>query len=234
MLTEWLANHFQVPFVPEFARGYVENLDRVLQEAAKRNIIVAAIVLIKKDNRGGGPGNPTGYLAHPECEDSAVYAMANVSRPEGVEYYQAVLDFLASRYNRADQQYGRIHHWIIHNEVDMGFQWTNAGQVGPLTYMDLYQKSMRIAYLTARKYNPNAQVFISLTHYWNWTPHLERGYLPRQLLEILLDQSRAEGDFQWAIACHPYPQSLLESKTWLDSRVNFTFDTPLILSLIHI
>lgn len=206
----------------------VENLDRLLQEAAQRDIIVAAIILIKKDNRGGGPGNPAGYLAHPKCEDSAVYAMANVTRPEGVEYCQAVLDFLANRYGREDKQYGRIHHWILHNEIDMGVRWTNAGHIGPLTYMDLYHKSMRIAYLTARKYNPNAKIFIPLTHYWNWTPDLERGYLPRQLLEIMLDQSRTEGDFQWAIAHHPYPQSLFEPKTWLDRKVNFTFETALI------
>jgi NadR type nicotinamide-nucleotide adenylyltransferase len=28
LLTEWLANHFQVRFIPEFARSYVENLHR--------------------------------------------------------------------------------------------------------------------------------------------------------------------------------------------------------------
>lgn len=211
-----------------FKPSYVETLDRVLREAAGRDMIVAAIILIRKNPAGGGLGNPAGYLAHPKCEDSAIYAMANVSNPEGVEYYQAVLDFLADRYSRQDKQFGRIHHWILHNEVDMGFQWTSAGQIGPLTYMDLYQKSMRIAYLTARKYNPNAKVFISLTHYWNWTPHPERGYKPRQLLEILLDQSKAEGDFPWAIAYHPYPQSLPEPKTWQDNRTVFSFETPFI------
>lgn len=206
----------------------VANLDAILKETARRDIVVAAIILIKKDRRGGGPGNPAGYLAHPKCEDSAIYAMANASQPEGIETYQAVLDFLANRYSREDKLYGRIHHWILHNEVDMGFQWTSAGQIGPLTYMDLYQKSMRIAHLTVRKYNPNAKVFASLTHYWNWTPHPQRGYLPRQLLEILLDQSKAEGDFPWAIAYHPYPQSLLEPKTWQDKRAVFSFETPFI------
>lgn len=28
MLTKWLASHFQVPYIPEFAREYVENLNR--------------------------------------------------------------------------------------------------------------------------------------------------------------------------------------------------------------
>jgi len=236
VLNELILPANRIPSIPyqlngktySFNPSYVEQLDQILREASRRNIITAAIILIKKDRAGGGPGNPAGYLAHPKCEKSAIYAMANVSQPEGIEYYQTALDFLANRYSRPDKQYGRIHHWIIHNEVDMGFQWTSAGQIGPLTYMDLYQKSMRIAYLTARKYNANAKVFISLTHYWNWTPFPERGYRPRQLLEILLDQCKAEGDFQWAIAYHPYPQSLLEPKTWLDKKANFTFETPYI------
>lgn len=28
VLTEWLANHFQIPFIPEFARSYIEQLGR--------------------------------------------------------------------------------------------------------------------------------------------------------------------------------------------------------------
>lgn len=28
VLTEWLSNYFKVPFIPEFAREYIENLDR--------------------------------------------------------------------------------------------------------------------------------------------------------------------------------------------------------------
>jgi len=211
-----------------FQAAYVDGLDRVLREAAERDLIVAAILLVQKDPRGGGVGNPAGFLAHPKSEESAVYAMPNFVQPEGIEYYQAVLDFLAARYGRDDRRYGRIHHWILHNEIDMGYHWTSAGPVGPLTYMDLYQKSMRMAFLTARKYNPHAGVFLSLTHHWNRTSHLDRGYLPRRLLEILLDQCGAEGDFPWAIAYHPYPQSLVEPKTWLDSRVSHSFETPLI------
>ena len=48
------------------------------------------------------------------------------------------------------------------------------------------------------------------------------------MLDILLDFSRSEGDFEWAIAYHPYPQDLNEPKSWLDTSVTHDFDTPLI------
>jgi hypothetical protein len=47
-------------------------------------------------------------------------------------------------------------------------------------------------------------------------------------MEILIQYTKAEGDFQWAMAQHPYPQSLMEPKTWLDTQVDFTFNSPLI------
>jgi len=86
---------------------------------------------------------------------------------------------------------------------------------------------MRMSHNIARTYNPNAKVFISLTHFWNWTnnPHF---YHSKELLEQLLQFSKAEGDFEWAIAQHPYPESLREPKTWLDEKVSFDFDTQLI------
>lgn len=211
-----------------FSRAAVDHLDRTLRKAAERNIVTAAIVLINREDRPRDPQDPATLLAHPDSEPEAIFAMPDVASAEGVAAYRAALDFLARRYSRPDKAHGRIHHWIMHNEVDMGFQWTSAGPRGPQSYMDLYHKSMRLAYLTARKYNPHAKVFISLTHYWNHTPHIERGYRPKHLLEILLDWGRAEGDFEWAIAHHPYPESLLEPKTWRDQSINYTFDTPLI------
>jgi len=54
-------------------------------------------------------------------------------------------------------------------------------------------------------------------------------YTPgREVLKHLLAFSRVEGDFDWGIAHHPYPESLREPKTWLDQKATFAFDTPLI------
>jgi len=153
--------------------------------------------------------------------------MPNMTDPESVNCYAAALDFLASRYSRPDKKYGRINHWIMHNEVDAGWEWTNMGVKTAPIFMDAYVKSMRMCYAIARQYNPWSEVFISLTHYWAWTDH-PRFYPSKDLMEMLLRYTSAEGDFQWALAQHPYPQSLFEPKTWLDQQVTFDFNTPLI------
>jgi hypothetical protein len=202
----------------------VERLDTALLEAAKRHIIVSAIILISHAKES--PDREYGkLLAHPDAHPAGKYVMPNVNSPEGHLAYAAALEFLARRYTRGDRKYGRIHHWIMHNEVDAGWEWTNAGEKTALEYLDLYQKSMRTAHLVARQHDPHARVFISLTHHWNEqaNPHF---YPSRKLLELLLDFCRAEGDFDWAIAHHPYPQDLGNPRTWEDTKAKFTFDTP--------
>lgn len=219
--------HFFNGKIYHIDKNAANGLDRILQAAAKRNIIVSAIILVNKAPSYHDPELGR-IFQHPDCNPTAGhFSMANVTSPAGVEYYAAILDFIAQRYSRPDKQYGRIHHYIMHNEVDAGWEWTNCGEKPAVEFMDLYHKSMRIAYYTARKYNPHAKVLISLTHYWNWTVD-PKYYHSRELLEIMLDFSKAEGDFNWGIAYHPYPQSLREPKTWLDKKCDFTFDTPLI------
>jgi hypothetical protein len=204
--------------------GAVAGLDATLLEASRRQFLVSAIILVAQARNAGEFGK---LLAHPDADPSGIYVMPNLTRREGAEAYAAVLDFLARRYGRADGKFGRIHHWILHNEIDAGWVWTNAGEKSPLLYMDLYQRSMRMAHLIARQYDPRAMAFISLTHFWA-KPGERRYYASRELLDLLLGFCRAEGDFDWAIAQHPYPQNLGNPRVWEDAKVDFTFDTPLI------
>ena len=199
--------------------------DRALQYAAQRHIIVSAILLVPKASSSSDP--TVKLMAHPDADPAGVYAMPNVASPEGLQTYAAALNFLAERYSRPDKKYGRVHHWIMQNEVDAGWVWTNAGEKSELTFMDLYNKSMRTMYLIARQYNPHAKVFFSLTHYWNETEDTHF-YLPRHMLSELVSYSHAEGDYEWAIAYHPYPESLFKPRTWEDKKVTFSIDTPFI------
>lgn len=201
----------------------VAALDRSLLEAAKHHIVVSAIILL-----GQGGGAPTDSFAHraahPDADPSGIFVMPNVSSEDGLKTYAAAMNFLVERYSRPDNRYGRIHHWILHNEVNAGWIWTNAGDISPLLYTDLYHRSLRIAQLVARQYDPHAQAFISLEHHWNMRPtHI---YAGREILDLLLDFSHAEGDFDWAIAYHPYPQNLFDPRVWADNEATFTFDTP--------
>ena len=209
-----------------FDINFINGLDQTLLETAKRNIVVAAILLIGKADHH--PDKTIGsLLQHPDMDPTGIFSMPNMTNPNSVDCYAAALDFFADRYSRPDQRFGRIHHWIMHNEVDAGWTWTNMGPKTDLVFMDTYIKSMRICYAIARKYNPHSEVFISLTHYWAWTSH-PKYYPSKDLMDILLKFTRTEGDFQWAVAHHPYPESLFEPKTWLDKKAQFNIDSPLI------
>lgn len=200
--------------------------DSTFRTTARKGIVTAAILLV--DKAESCPDKEIGrLLQHPDMDPAGIYSMPNMTNPASVECYAAALDFLASRYSRADKKYGRCNHWIMHNEVDAGWEWTNMGEKTATIFMDTYIKSMRMCYAIARSYNPNSEVFVTLTHYWAWTSH-PRFYPSKALMEILNQYTRAEGDFQWAMAHHPYPQSLMEPKTWLDKQVDFTFNSPLI------
>ncbi|MBN2450103.1 MAG: hypothetical protein JXR77_06920 [Lentisphaeria bacterium] len=203
----------------------IERYDRTLRFCAERGIVVSAILLIPKASGfGGGLGR---IFMHPDCDPKGIYSMANVTGPEGLEYYAAALNFLAERYSRPDGACGRIHHWIVHNEVDAGWVWTNAGPKSLRLYMDLYHKSMRAVHLIARSFDSHAKAFASLTHHWTWA-YDPKFFGSKEVLQELARFSTAEGDFDWGIAYHPYPESLRNPRCWEDRKVDFTFDTPLI------
>lgn len=201
----------------------IAQLDRTLQATAQHHLIVSAIILLGQ----GGNAPPESFsrrVAHPDADPSGIFVMPDVSSEAGLTAYAAALDYLAQRYSRPDAKYGRIHHWIMHNEVNAGWIWTNAGEKTPLLYTDLYHRSMRVAQLIARQYNSHSKAFISLEHHWNIRPtHI---YAGREILDLLLDFSAAEGDFDWAIAFHPYPQNLFDPRVWADTEAVYTFDTP--------
>ncbi|MBC8136225.1 MAG: hypothetical protein H8F28_10090 [Fibrella sp.] len=203
--------------------GQIADLDRTMREAAKHRLIVSAIVLI-----GQGANAPSSSfshrIAHPDADPAGIFVMPDVISERGLTAYAAVINFLAERYSRKDGRYGRIHHWILHNEVNAGWVWTNAGEKSALMYMDLYQRSMRTVHLIARQYDPHARVFISLEHHWNMVPQANF-YRGQELLEKLSEFSRIEGDFNWGIAFHPYPQNLFEPRVWEDNEIDFTFGT---------
>jgi hypothetical protein len=208
------------------SRSQLEKLDRTLLAAARRGALVLGIILVPK--AGAWDSSALGrVMQHPDCDPAGTYSMANVTSADGVRHYAAMLDFLAARYSLPGAPSGRIHHWIVHNEVDAGWVWTNCGEKPPVLYVDQYHKSMRIAHLVARQYDPHARAYVSLTHHWNAT--VNRRFIPsREILTHLLAFSRTEGDFDWGLAHHPYPESLFEPKSWLDRKATFAFDTPMI------
>ncbi len=197
--------------------------DQNFREAKKQGAMVSAILLISNPSDSNDP--KVRLLAHPDAVKEGKFAMPNITSTEGVAYYGAILNFLTERWSRDDGVHGRVHHWIVHNEIDYGWFWTNAGEKPDIVYMDLYQRSMRMVHLIARQYDPNARAFITLTHHWAQSGG-KHGYGSKRMLELLLRYCRAEGDFAWGLAYHPYPQSLFNPRTWEDKQATFDLNSP--------
>ncbi len=203
----------------------LQRCDDTMIAAAQRKIVMLGILLIPPAHQW--PAKDLGtLLQHPDYEAGGIYTMPNLTTKESTQVYIALLEFLARRYTRSDGKYGRVHHWIMHNEVDMGYVWTNCGTKPPLSFFDHYYKSMRLGHLILQQQDQYASAFISLTHHWSSTTDPERCHPSLTLLKHLVDLSHAEGNFSWGLAYHPYPSSLREPKTWLDKDATFNFNTP--------
>ncbi|QDS95014.1 hypothetical protein FF011L_37980 [Roseimaritima multifibrata] len=201
----------------------LRGLDQTFLEAEKHGALVSAILLITNPKSKGD--SDAHLLAHPDADPSGTFAMPAVTSPDGIAYYGAILNFMAKRWSKDNGEHGRVHHWIVHNEVDFGWVWTNAGRQSDITYMDLYQRSMRLTDLIARQYDPYARSWITLTHHWA-EPGTKDGYGSKRMLDLLVRFCQAEGDFPWGLAHHPYPQNLFNPRTWEDHQATFSFETP--------
>ena len=202
----------------------VDGHDRLIRFATQNGIVVSAIILVPF-----GEGEFSENLIHPEADRAGHYAMPNFTTEAGVGTYEAAIAFLAERYAQPGDPHGRITNWILHNEVDYGWEWTNMGRQPMEIFLETYIRSMRLVHFQARRFNPQARVFISLTHNWNVEEDLGwKTYSPKRMLEQLATYSRVEGDFEWGVAYHPYPQSLFKPDAWNDTLPTDSFDTPMI------
>jgi hypothetical protein len=200
----------------------LERYDRTFLEAARNEVLVSAILLVANPARGGN--EIIKQLGHPDAVREGTYGHPNVVSEEGIALYGAILNLMAERWSRPDGKFGRVHHWIVHNEVDAAWSWTNVGNKTALQFMDLYQRSMRLVDLIARQYDPNSRAFITLTHHWAKAGS-PKFYGSKQLVDRLVSFCQAEGDFPWAMAYHPYPQNLRVPTTWNDDQATFSFET---------
>lgn len=200
-----------------FNPRFLEGKEATVRHLNKLGIVVTCILLVSNRAESG--------MAHPEAERRGVYSIPNLATPEGAKYYRAAIHFLMERFAQPET---RIANWVIHNEVDQAGTWTNMGAQPLARYLETYMRSARIVYHTARLFDPHARVFISLTHHWT-KPGIGPGvYTVREMLDLFAEMAAAEGDFEWGVAYHPYPQNLRDPDSWNDRDPTMDFDTPYI------
>jgi hypothetical protein len=212
-----------------FDGEYMARYDQRVKELSDHGIVVT-LILLNSPSWDGIEIYPElrETLFHPDYDPEGRISAFNVLTAEGLAHYKAFVEFVAERYTRPDARYGRACGYIIGNEVDAQWTWCNAGEKTVEQYVREHGLAMRVAFYAARKHYARARVYLSLTHYWTAT-HQDnplRYYAGRDIVETLNRLYRAEGDWPWAMAYHPYPEDLFHPDFWNDKTPTDELDTP--------
>lgn len=211
-----------------FNRGYMQMLDHKIKTLSDRNVVINLIIINRAEWHGVW-GDPvlTPLFIHPNFHTDGVVSAFHVTQEDALTHYRACLEFLAERYMRPDRPYGRACGWIIGNEVNAPWIYSNCGETEMTEFASEYQIALRNAFQAVRKYYAQARVYISLDHCWNLLlePNDRRFYRGRDLLETLHGNICQEGDFDWGVAYHPFPEDLSKADFWNDKTAWRSFDT---------
>ncbi len=166
--------------------------------------------------------------------DAALYAL-NTKNETAMKSYQAFVDYLASRYTRADGAYGLIPAFIVGFEVNSNRVWNNMGATNLTDLVNSYCTAFRVAYTAMMSHFANGRVYISLGNNFN----AEVGdstdgentlidYPSRAFLDAFAEAIKASGDIPWGLSVNPYPSSPELKEFWTDEQAEDSFETPFI------
>lgn len=205
----------------------VEALDRDLRAAHANGQRVTGI-LLNSVSKHSPPNSP---LIHPLTPRETVPigpAAFNTATTEGVFLFRAIVHWLVERYTRQDAPFGTLAALVIGNEMQSHWSWYHLGHADPETVIAEYTRALRLADLASRDVHTTFKVFVSLDHHWAFSAseHPQKGFSGLEALEEINRQAKAEGDFPWALAFHPYPENLFNPAFWNDRSAPLRLDAP--------
>ena len=210
-----------------FRRSQLEGMDKRIRQLSEAGVLVDLIVLTYQS---GDPSRDR-IMIHPRCVTNAPNHLGNfnTATEEGRRWFVAAMEFCAERWSRPDRKYGRVSGYIMGNEVNSHWWWANMGRVTMEEFAEDYLRTMRLAYDAVRRQSSWGRVYMSLEHHWNirYAAGNELQAFPgRAFLDYFARRARADGDFDWHVAFHPYPENLFEPRFWRDKTATNSFDTP--------
>lgn len=218
----WTVDGVEVPICAE----YLAELDERFKAMTDGGISFIPI-LVNHIPKGEANRN---VLVHPDTDlDKAPmgHGIFNLTSEEGLRYFRAAVELVAHRYTHPDAKHGRIIALVVGNELQQHWVWANMGNAPEEKVIKHYTRAVRIAWLACQRYHRDLRVFISMDHHW-----AKRGYLNDPLKEIqgpallrgINELAKAEGNFPWHVAFHPYPENLFEPRFWNDKTTWMRFD----------
>ena len=139
------------------------------------------------------------------------------------------MEFVAERWSQPKRNHGRVVGYVIGNEVNSHWWWSNMGKVSMEEFADDYARTVRLTHGAIRRQSSWARVYLSLEHHWNIRyPAGDplQTFSGRPFLEYFASQTRKNGDFDWHLAFHPYPENLRNPRFWNDKSATSNQGTP--------
>ena len=208
-----------------FRRAYVEQLEQQIRPLSEQRILVYAILLCYKSS----DERINRLLIHPNCDENAPNRLGAFNTAEGSDtsWLRASVEFLAQHFSKA--QSGKISGWIVGNEVNSHWWWSNMGRVTQSQFIDNYERALRLVHASVRSQSAASRIYVSLEHHWSirYPAGDEYQAFPAQsFLQELNELTKHRGDFDWHIAFHPYPENLFDPIFWEDESALATDDSP--------
>ncbi len=210
-----------------FRRDYIESIEARLKPLSDAGVLVNMIVLAY----ASGNADVDRVLLHPNYATNAPNHLGafNTVTPDGRRWLSACLEFLAERWSRPDQKHGRVVGYIVGNEVNSHWWWSNMGRATLKEFADDYLSTVRLVHTAIRKQSSWARVYLSLEHHWNirYEAGDDRQAFPAHaFLDYFSKRAKDQGDFDWHLAFHPYPEDLFKPDFWNDKTATADADTP--------
>ncbi len=201
-----------------FSASWVAGLDATVKQLSDRKIVVTLILLTYATS----DPKKSELMLHPRYargeQNTGPIAMFNTTTPAGAEALQASVEFLANRYS-SDQGHGRVWGYICGNEVNSHWFWSNMGHATPDEVITEYERAVRVIHTAVRKFSRHARAYLSLDHYWNiryGAGDDTQCIGGKEFLDRFAAKARQNGNFDWHLAYHPYPEPLPDPRFWLD------------------
>ena len=214
-----------IPFVSQgttyyFSTSFAESLDRRIKPLSDNGVLVYLVLVLiyETDANSSLP-----MLRHPDAPTGdpggfVTYAF-NTKTAAGIAAFTALIEFIADRYTRDDQTHGRAMDYIVGNEIQSAGIWQIMGPKTPAQFVDAYAPALRLAWNAAQKYSAGTRVYTSLDRLWNdsaMPSDPTRFYEGRDILDRIAAKAKAEGDYPWHLAFHPYPHDMFSPLVWND------------------
>jgi hypothetical protein len=210
-----------------FNADYLTQLDHRIKELSSHGVVVNLILLTYESP------NPTtnALMLHPgyDCAAPNHLGMFNPVTPEGQAWLTATMEFISERWSRPDEQFGRVSGYIIGNEVNSHWFWSNMGRVQMEQFADAYLEVVRLIHDSVRRQSSWARVYVPLDHHWGIryaAGDAQQAFGGKEFIDYFARRAREGEDFDWHIAYHPYPENLFEPRFWNDTTALPTENTP--------